>query len=313
MGAAQQASSQIAGRLLGGAPLPTAPGPAAGDELTGVNVQSQYRQDPMGAMQRAMTPAGLDAMQVNPFLQPMIQQAMTPQAAAQYEYKTVDGIGLVAVNKANPRDFTIVQPEKKSAPVAQPTVRTVRLPNGLVQDQWVLPGQSSGTPLGVAYPADGQKPIPGELAQKTILAQGMRDAETELANLNPTVMTEAFATVIPERMKDKDQKQYESAAKRWAANLLYLKTGAQAGEKEIESNWMQYFPLPGDDPETIALKNRARAQERDAVQKSLQLSGVDIDLSLPFPKINGPDDKNYEKLKPGDLYIDANGVVKRKR
>lgn len=78
MGAAQQASSQIAGRLLGGMPLPTAPGAMAGDELTGVNVQSAYRRDPQDALRMAMTPAGVDAMQINPFLQPALQEAMKP-------------------------------------------------------------------------------------------------------------------------------------------------------------------------------------------------------------------------------------------
>jgi hypothetical protein len=78
MGAAQQASSQIAGRLLGGAPIPTAPGSAAGDELTGVNVQSQYRRDPMDALRMAMSPAGADAMRVNPLLQAPLQAMLQP-------------------------------------------------------------------------------------------------------------------------------------------------------------------------------------------------------------------------------------------
>jgi len=79
MGAAQQASSQIAGRLLGGAPIPTAPGPAAGDELTGVNVESQYRRDPMDALRIGMSQAGADAMRINPFLQAPLQQMLAPQ------------------------------------------------------------------------------------------------------------------------------------------------------------------------------------------------------------------------------------------
>lgn len=79
--AAQSASSQIAGLLLGGMPAPTAPGAAAGDELTGVNVQSQYRRDPMEALRIAMSPAGADAMRINPLLQAPLQQMLAPAEA----------------------------------------------------------------------------------------------------------------------------------------------------------------------------------------------------------------------------------------
>jgi hypothetical protein len=140
----------------------------------------------------------------------------------------------------------------------------------------------------------------------------MRDAEIELAKLNPAVVTEAFATVKAERMKSPDQKKYETAARRWAANLLYFKSGAAATQGEIESTWSQYFPLPGDDQNTIALKNRARMQEAAAVQNALNMAGVDINLESPYPVIQSENDKAYKDLKPGDTYIDKNGNYRRK-
>lgn len=91
MGAAQQASSQIAGRLLGGAPIPTAPGPAAGDELTGVNVQSQYRRDPMDALRMAMTPGGMDAMQLSPQLSNLLSQNVGQQVVGGSIYDRATG------------------------------------------------------------------------------------------------------------------------------------------------------------------------------------------------------------------------------
>lgn len=91
MGAAQQASSQIAGRLLGGAPLPTAPGPAMGDELTGVNVESQYRRDPMDAMRMAMTPGGMDAMQLSPQLSNLLSQNVGQQVVGGSIYDRATG------------------------------------------------------------------------------------------------------------------------------------------------------------------------------------------------------------------------------
>lgn len=91
MSAAQQASSQIAGRLLGGAPIPTAPGPAVGDELTGVNVQSQYRRDPMDALRMSMTPGGMDAMQLSPQLSNLLSQNVGQQVVGGSIYDRATG------------------------------------------------------------------------------------------------------------------------------------------------------------------------------------------------------------------------------
>jgi hypothetical protein len=89
--AAQQASGQIAGRLLGGAPVPTAPGPMGGDELTGVNVQSQYRRDPMDAMRVAAGAGGADAMQVNPMLAELLKQNVGQQVVGGSIYDRATG------------------------------------------------------------------------------------------------------------------------------------------------------------------------------------------------------------------------------
>jgi len=106
MSAAQQASSQIAGRLMG------APAPAferdpakreaqqaaraaqiaevragiepsiaqqrATGQLQEFTPTAQYRSDPMEALRMAMTPAGLDAMRINPFLQAPLQAMVQP-------------------------------------------------------------------------------------------------------------------------------------------------------------------------------------------------------------------------------------------
>jgi len=98
MQAAQQASGQIAGRLLGGAPVPTAPGPMGGDELTGVNVQSQYRRDPMDALRLGMSPAGLDAMKINPMLQPMLQDMMKPQEIRPFKFMSGPNGAIFAID-----------------------------------------------------------------------------------------------------------------------------------------------------------------------------------------------------------------------
>jgi hypothetical protein len=137
MGAAQQASSQIAGRLLGGAPIPTAPGPAAGDELTGVNVQSQYRRDPMDALRMSMTPGGMDAMQLSPQLGNLLTQNVGQQVVGNAIYDRATG------------QFTT--PPKEQQP--RTPVREIR--RGNVVDVYFNDGTMETRPVGVAPTAGG--------------------------------------------------------------------------------------------------------------------------------------------------------------
>ena len=337
MGAAQQTSGQIAGRLMGAPQLfgRTKEGemtsiydtPAqqqakieadiaqqrASGQLQDVTPTARYIRDPQDALRMAMTPAGVDAMQINPFLQPALQEAMKPPAPTNYEFRNVEGVGLFAINPTNPADMRLLQAEKKDVPAAQPQIKTVQLGEGMVQDQWVLPGESSGTPLGVKYKSDGAKPLSSELTSRVVLAQSLRDSEIEIARLNPNIATEFWATAKPERMRSAELKQYEAAAKRWAANLLYFKSGAQAGQDEIESTWQQFFPLAGDDAATIAAKNRARLQEMTSVQNALNMSGVNINLATPYPVIKSENSEAYKSLKSGDVYMDSDGNYRTKK
>lgn len=137
MSAAQQASSQIAGRLMGGMPLPTAPGPMAGDELTGVNVQSAYRRDPQDALRMAMTPAGMNAMQLSPQLAEVLKQNVGQQVVGGSIYDRATG------------QF-ITPPE---APKPRTPVREVR--RGNVVDVYFSDGTMETRPIGVAPSAMG--------------------------------------------------------------------------------------------------------------------------------------------------------------
>jgi hypothetical protein len=80
--AAQQVEatgSQIAGRLMGGAPMRDV---ALPDEtgLGEVAIESRYRQDPQDAMRLAMTQRGVAAMRGNPALAAMLQKTMESPA-----------------------------------------------------------------------------------------------------------------------------------------------------------------------------------------------------------------------------------------
>jgi hypothetical protein len=99
------------------------------------------------------TQAGRDVATMAPGLMTAAQEQMKP---GEFVYQNVPNVGLVAVSKTNPSDVRVVQRvgREPSAP-AKPELRAVRLPNGMVQDMWIAPGQSSGTPVGAPYAPKG--------------------------------------------------------------------------------------------------------------------------------------------------------------
>jgi len=99
------------------------------------------------------TRAGLDVGQISPALATAAQEGMKPE---EYVYQNVPGVGLVAVNRRNPEDRKVIQREVRQREAVQPTLRQVRLPNGMVQDMWISPGQSTGTAVGAPYTPKGE-------------------------------------------------------------------------------------------------------------------------------------------------------------
>lgn len=152
---------QITTRLFGGTPytqsqVQNIPG------LRGVNYASTpMAADPQAAKRMMIeTRAGRDVAEMMPGLMTEAQERLKP---AEFVYQSVPGVGLVAVNKSNPSDVRVVQRAVREPPApAKPELRQVRLPNGMVQDMWIAPGQSSGTPVGVPYALKDAKGAEGE-------------------------------------------------------------------------------------------------------------------------------------------------------
>ena len=107
MGMEQEAAGQIAGRLMGKPIIPeeglqefqsAAPAFAQGvqqriaeeqaqresGDIQEITRQSQYRYDPEGAMQRAMTPQGMGAVKGNPMLAAALQKSMETPAPEEF-------------------------------------------------------------------------------------------------------------------------------------------------------------------------------------------------------------------------------------
>lgn len=267
---------QITGRLFGGAPAATMP-EGGEDELTGVNIRSQYRQDPMDAMRMMMgSQAGRDLASMQPDLAKLAQEGVTGRTVGGAVYNPLTG------------QFTRPPEEKKP-------VREIDLGNRVrvMYSDGTFEDLRKGLAPGAGAKGEANKPTEGQV-RASLLAQGMRDAEQELFNLNPSSVIGRGSGFVPEAFKSGDRKRYESAAKRWAANLLYIKSGAQAGQDEINSTWQQFFPVPGDTQAEIQQKNRARLQELGAVSTMLGGAGFDATKFQP----------DFVKSKPADISID---------
>lgn len=137
------------------------------------------------------------------------------------------------------------------------------------------------------------KPDPASETDKKVgvLFGAMVGAENAIAGMVGGIDTSSKsqaalgATPITALFQSDKFRQYESAALRWAANLLYIKSGATAPPEEVRSTYKQFFPQPGDGPETIAQKEAARAQEAENIK--LQYPDVTARYNVAAPKTDG--------------------------
>lgn len=157
----QQASANLAARLSG----------RAGDVGEQTQLQEVRPMSGLSTLGMAATPAGMAAIQGSPVLQEAAKQSTKP---TEYVYQNVPGVGLVAVNRNNPQDQRIIQREVQRPEQVKPTLRQVRLPNGMVQDMWLAPGQAQGTPVGSPY-------VPGSAAGSG--SDGMNDRQRSGLNI----------------------------------------------------------------------------------------------------------------------------------
>jgi len=129
-GMEEQAAEQIMGRLMGSkaapVPIPDAAQQIAAEEqaqreageIQEMTRQSQYRYDPEGAMQRAMTPQGAGAVRGNPMLAAALQRSMEAPTAEKFYAPTETEEGLVQYGE---RGGVKKSPYRAAAKPASPT------------------------------------------------------------------------------------------------------------------------------------------------------------------------------------------------
>lgn len=129
-------------------------------------------------------------------------------------------------------------------------------------------------PGGPADPANKPPPALTEGDKKNrVLYSSLVNSERQIEQLGDGADTGSIKDVVLGKsavtapLQSEEYKNYEAAGLRWAANLLYLKSGATANPDEIRSTWKQFFPQPGDGQKVKDAKKKARKQEISAIGK----------------------------------------------
>jgi hypothetical protein len=73
------------------------------------------------------------------------------------------------------------------------------------------------------------------------------------------------------------------AQEQWAESFLRFKTGAAATADEVRGNVRTFFPQPGDSPEVIAQKKRAREQAAQDIAFAAGAAGQQKPPAKPAP------------------------------
>ncbi len=166
----------------------------------------------------------------------------------------------------------------------------------------------------------GSKPPTEGDKRARVMYRSMQNSEKQLETFtksDTSDLGQAFLGKIPagKVIQSQEYKQYEAAGLRWAANLLYLKSGATATPDEIRSTYLQFLPQPGDGLAVKAQKNEARTQELDAVNEAYSFEAPRSG-NVPKPPSAAPGasstgqrltPEQASKLPPGTAFIGMDG------
>lgn len=195
------------------------------------------------------------------------QEAIRPNIVQQggYSYMFDPSKGIIPGSVQAPQRAPMEAP-------AKPQLVDVPQPDGTTQKQWVYPGQSRGAPVGAPTTTAAAAKPPTEADKKVATLFGsMVTAANNLADLAGADTSSLGNAALDSNPLTRaatsgDYRKYQSAAKQWSANLLYIKSGATATPEEVYSTYQQFFPQPGDTEEVKAQKAAAREQEMRNIQ-----------------------------------------------
>lgn len=132
-------------------------------------------------------------------------------------------------------------------------------------------------------------------------------------SFNPAALSN-YAGDMTNLLASSDYQQYKSASDEWATNLVFLRSGATAREEEKQAAFRNFWPQPGDSPETIKFKRIFRLQqENNAYANAAQSGRVGAEMAEKriadnerrIAEIQG----NTESEQSGNLFNDADAIA----
>jgi hypothetical protein len=135
----------------------------------------------------------------------------------------------------------------------------------------------------------GVKPLTESQAKFTVFQTDMAQAAEVIADLesryDPTNLQDQLAGVAGDKwgsfLQSGEGQIYKSAAYQWLDSGIRIRTGAAATDQEVARQFTAMFPQPGDEPETVAYKRRARENFERSVDQAL--TGVRAPMAPDAP------------------------------
>lgn len=113
----------------------------------------------------------------------------------------------------------------------------------------------------------------------------------------------AISSSIANKFLDGNTQAYYQAASDWVRAKLRKESGAAIGVQEMEQEIKTYFPMPGDSPQVVEQKARARVQATEGMRKMAGRAGGDQPV-----RVNSP--QEAMQLPSGTRFVTPDGRVK---
>lgn len=128
-------------------------------------------------------------------------------------------------------------------------------PDGTIE---IAQGTDSADIFGGKPPTEGQLAGAGFLQRMTAAEEIFADLEASGVTALPTLKGPIVGTALEGYGLSGAEQQLLQAQRDWVRSKLRKESGAVIGDEEMASEIKTYFPMPGDDPKTIAQKRAAR-------------------------------------------------------
>lgn len=245
---------------------------------------------------------GLPEDQINSWMEQQLRQPRVRTGAGQVSPQA-QAAGGIAQPYQKPETITPYQQEslalaKRTADRADAAASRAERGTPPAGYRWNAGGTALEPIPGAPLPNSADKANEGE-KNAAGFYERMRSASDELNRIeqsgyDPTNLrdfTTAGSTIGNYMTSDQGQRYYQ-AKMNWVRANLRKESGAAIGVDEAKQEIRNYFPVPGDSPETIKQKARNRAVTEDAMLKAAGRAAPQGNASQPSTQQPG----NYSNL-----------------